>query len=194
MNFIKKYSALLIPIGITIVALVIFVFVFLSQRALGNNIESESLSPHGQIKSMMNKVPSARQAAEESSYQKQHEDDAGKIADLSKQSTQRELLSYKIFPAPKSTSSQLFVEFGNDYRAAIESFMEKMDARDAPTDIEIQNETGGGGSSVGRVYGRGRKDDTQKALVDAICRRRAQESKVYSNPDLFKWYDCWKDY
>lgn len=195
MNFIKKYSTLLIPAVITFVALVIFVFVFLSQRALGKAINDNSLSPHGQIKSIISKVPSSSQAQEEASYQEQHAKDAGDIARLAKESTQRELVSYKIFPEPKGTSSQLFVEFGNNYRAAIENFVGQMSALDAPTDIEIENETGGGrgGGSVAR-YGQRRTDDKQSALVDAICRRRAQEIKVYANPSLFKWYDFWEDY
>lgn len=196
MNFIKKYSTLLIPAVITLVALVIFVFVFLSQRALGKAINNESLSPHKQINSIINKVPSSSQYQEEASYQKQHAKDAGDILRLAKESTQRELASYKIFPSPKGTSSQLFVEFGNNYRAAIEDFVGQMSALDAPTDIEIQNETGGGRGGISGVGRRGqrRTDDKQSALVDAICRRRAQEIKVYANPSLFKWYDFWEDY
>lgn len=194
MNFIKKYSTLLIPAVITLVALVVFVFVFLSQRALGNDVTDKSLSPHKQITSMLNKVPSASQAQEEASYQEQHAKDAENIVRLAKEGTQRELISYKIFPEPKGTSSQLFIEFGNDYRSSIEELITRMRALDAPTDIEIQNETGGdrsGSSSVSRGY---RADDKQSALVDAICRRRAQEILAYANPSLFKWYDFWEDY
>lgn len=196
MNFIKKYSALLIPAVITLVALVVFVFVFLSQRALAKAINDKSLSPYKQINSIINKVPSSSQAQEEASYQEQHAKDAADIARLAKESAQRELVSYKIFPEPKSTSSQLFVEFGNNYRAAIENFVGRMSALDAPTDIEIQNETQGGRGGISSVSRRGqyRTEDKRSALVDAICRRRAQEIKVYANPSLFKWYDFWEDY
>jgi hypothetical protein len=192
MNFIKKYSTLLIPAVITLVSLVIFVFVFLSQGALGKKIQEESISPHNRMQQMLKNVPSASQAKEEEAYQEQHTNDADNITKLAMESSQRDLISYKIFPKPKGTSSQLFVEFGNDYRAAIEDFMRRMNALDAPTDIEIKNETGGG-SSRG-LYGRQRTADKQSALVDAICRRRAQEIKVYANPDIFKWYDFWEDY
>jgi hypothetical protein len=191
MNFIKKYSTLLVPAVITLVALVVFVFVFLSQRALGNDITDKSLSPHNQIMSMLNKVPSAGQAQEEASYQEQHAKDAENIKRLAKESTQRDLISYKLFPEPKGTSSQLFIEFGNRYRSAIEELVNRIRALDAPTDIEIQNEAGGA-SSGSRVYRR--TEEKQSALVDAICRRRAQEILVYANPSLFKWYDFWEDY
>jgi hypothetical protein len=191
MNFIKKYSTLLVPVVITLVALVVFVFVFLSRRALANDITDKSLSPHKQITSMLKNVPSASQAQEEALYQAQHAKDAENIARLARESTQRDLISYKIFPKPKGTSSQLFTEFGNDCRSSIEELVSGMRALDAPTDIEIENETGGDRRD-GSVYRR--TDDRQSALVDAICRRRAQEILVYANPSLFKWYDFWEDY
>ena len=127
MNFLKKYSTLLIPAGIMLAALVIFVFVFLSQRALAKDIMGQSKSPHGQIKSMLSKVPSELQAQEEAAYQAQHAKDATDIARLARESTQRELISYKIFPEPKGTSSQVFIEYGNIYRSSIEAFLTKID-------------------------------------------------------------------
>jgi hypothetical protein len=194
MNFLKKYSTLLIPVGITLAALVIFVFVFISQRALGKEITEQSVNPHTQIKSMLSKVPSELQAQEEAAYQSQHSKDAADIARLAKESTQRELISYKIFPKPIGTSSQVFIEYGNDYRSSIEAFLNKTGARDAPTDVEIENETGGARrrGTLSRASSRG--GDKQEALIDAICRRRAHEIKVYANPSLFQWYDFWEDY
>ena len=98
MNFIKKYSTLLIPAGIALVALVMFVLVFLSQRSLAKDINDKSLSPHNRIKSVISKVPSAGQADEEAANQSEHARDAAAISLLARQSTQRSLISYKIFP------------------------------------------------------------------------------------------------
>ncbi|KKK87385.1 hypothetical protein LCGC14_2753770 [marine sediment metagenome] len=73
-----------------------------------------------------------------------------------------------------------------------------MDALDAPGEAAISEVTGhlsGSGSSARR----GRRqnaseDDPKAALIDAICRRRAESAHVYADPTLFKWYDFWDGY
>ena len=190
MNFIKKYSVLLIPVGILLLAVIVFVFVFLSAGSLANQINDESISQYESIKSSLNKTPSAKQPDEEAAYQALHEKDAEAISNMAKQSTMRELIRYEIFPKPLDTSYQIFTEYGDDYRVQIEQLVKSMDALDAPSDTEIDNETGGGGGRSSRGGGSG----DNSALVDAVCRRRSDDIQVYANPTVFKWYDFWADY
>ncbi len=204
MRFIRKYASLLIPMGILLVAVVLFVPTLLAGRSIRKSMES-SIADGRKLSSMRSKTPPKAQAEVEKLYQIEHKKDADEIVRLSRRSTQRELISYKIFPKPKDTSQQVFFQFGAQYRATIEELVKSMSARDAPHDIdirkEIEGEGGGGASVMGGRFGRigstktsGTKKGPRNAIVDAVCNKRAESVPVYANPNSFAWYRFWENY
>ena len=206
MRFIRKYAALLIPTGILIVAVVLFVPTLLAGRSIRKSMEM-SIADGRKLVSMRSKTPPKAQAEVEKLYQSEHKKDADEIMQLSRRSTQRELISYKIFPKPKDTSQQVFVQFGAQYRATIEELVKSMSALDAPRDIDIKKEIEGEGSGGGSIMGgRGRfgrigttrtmgtKKGSRNAIVDAVCNKRAESVPVYANPNSFAWYRFWENY
>ena len=211
MNFIRKYLALLIPVGIIFTAVALFVPTLLTGRAIHKGMQSR-IAEGQNINSILHKTPPKAQADVEKLYQDQHKKDADEVGRLIKQSTQRELISYKIFPQPKDTSQQIFIQFGGQYRVAIEELIKSIGARDAPSDIDIRKETESEGSVSGGFGGRlgslggfvgGRfggmsglssRQSAHSALIDPICYKRAESIPVYANPNLFDWYAFWEDY
>jgi len=194
MKFIKKYSALLIPAAIAFAALLLFVPTIL----IGSSIERDMqlrLSQIDKIRSLVKKTPSSRQPEQETLYTASHAADAERVEQLAKQSTQRQLLAYGIFPKPQDQSPQLFDKFGETIRTALKELVKSMGALDAPTEAEIRKETGrtisGRTKRSSTLYGSRPKEDV---IVDAFCGKRAESVPVYANPNIFEWYDFWENY
>jgi len=205
MRFIRKYSAFLMPVGIVFVAVVLFVPTMLTGRSIRKDMEA-SKTQGSKIASMQNNTPPKAQANVEKLYQSEHKKDVDEVVQLARQSTQRELISYNIFPKPKDTSQQVFIQFGAQYRTAIEELIKGMDALDAPSDIDIRKETEtdadwadldiGGRFGMLGMSGRttGKKKNSRDAIVDAVCYKRAEAVSVYANPNSFLWYGFWESY
>jgi len=138
MSFIKKYMMLLVPAAIVLAAGVVIVLTVLTSRSLAKEIAQQSLRANDQIASLLRKPLSERQVEIEKLVQDQHAQDAKGVVGLAMQCTLRELIRYDVFPRPQGDSQQLFDEFGQDYRSAIEQLVRGMRALEAPTDIEIQ--------------------------------------------------------
>jgi len=210
MSFIKKYSVLLIPVGIALAAGVVIVLTILTSRSLAREIAKNSLEPGRQIALLLRKPISERQPEVEKIIQDQRAQDVMGVVNLSRQCSMRELISYRIFPVPTDSSQQVFDEYGENYRAAVESLVRNMRALEAPGDIEVQEALNEGSQqAAGRIGGYGgmgnynrqairspirRNDNTRNAMVDAICGKRAEDILIYANPNLFKWYAYWSDF
>jgi len=207
----KNNSALLLPIVIALVGILVFIPTQLMSSKLKKRIESESVSKIGNsIQSLSETAVSREQWEMERERQGDYARDAERIALLSKQSTQRELLSYKIFPEPKDKSQFTFVEFGRRYCAALEALVTGINARDCPTDAELNRaldkssgisgpESGyrSMGSYMrtmtsGTSYRKG--SDVKNTIADEICRERAESASVYMNPVNLSGYGYWKEY
>ena len=192
MNFIKKYLALLIPAAIAIFAILLFVMVSMSGRSLAGDISGGSVSQSRSIKQMLGNTPPRTQFEQMRIHQDKYAAEADAIELLSRQGSQRDLISYKIFPWPQSTSQQLFDVFAERYVAAIEEIVRDMNGRDAPGDADITKELGM--SESVSVTDRLRASSTRIAMEDAICAKRAHEISVYANPGLFEWHSFWENY
>ncbi len=212
MSFIKKYSVLLIPVGIALAACVVIVLTILTSRSLAKDIAANSLRQNGQITSLLRDPHSERQPDVEKIRQDRRANDVKGVVNLAMQCTLRELISYGVFP-PTDDSQQLFDEYGQNYRLAIESLVRSMKALEAPSEMEVRsalNESAQpalGGASRYRGMGSGgyynplgmsgamrRNDSARKTMLDAICGKRAEEIRVYANPNLFRWYEYWGDF
>jgi hypothetical protein len=153
-------------------------------QKLGNEIESaiRSVVPVKQLEAL--KI-----------YEDKHQQDTNEIQKLAIQTTQRELLSYKIFPEPNETSIQIFNEFKKAYNTAFVNLIKDMNALDAPTDIEIKKEAGSAqietqlGESTDRNV-----DKSSKEIIELLCKKRSQQIPVYANPQVFSGYAFWNNW
>ncbi len=199
-TFIRKYMSLIIPSAIAVLAVILLIPTWLIGKSLKSDM-SKSLSQAKRVSSMAGDVPSKMQWQQEKAYQDEHEKEAQQIKSLMIQSSQRELISYQIFPEPTDSSTQLFTDFGDRYRKAIEELVISVGALDAPSQHEIDQAGSIGGAREGgynrnrNPYGGGsRGTDHRDELIDAVCMKRAQTIPVYGHPSLFTWYEFWEDY
>ncbi len=191
--FIKKYISLIIPTGIFIVAIVVIVLSSTTKKSLAEDIESSSLAQSSAIKSLIRKTPPGKQYEQEKLYQDAYSKDAKRIKQLIKQSSLQSLINYNIFPKPEDTSRQLYVDFGKDYRQAIENLVKSINALDAPGEAAISEATRHMSNSAAKRTAKSKKN-SENALVDTICRTRAESMHVYADPTIFKWYEFWDGY
>lgn len=205
LSVLKNNLSLLASIVIAVVALLLFVPTQLMSSKLKGRIEQESLRMSGPI---LRKDPVSREQPQvEKVYQDAHARDANQIELLAKQSTQRELLSYGIFPEPKSSSTLLFEDFGKRFRAGLETMIADANGLDRPSDSElersVQNATAGRarrGRSMATTPGRllyrslGRMGGVNLEVLEQVCIDRAMSGKVYANPADISGYSFWADY
>jgi hypothetical protein len=190
---LKKYTALLPSIIITVVALLLL----LPTMLVGNNVKEKmnaSKKTAQEVQTLSKNVPSKNDAPQLRIYMDRLEEDANRIKQIAIQSSRRDLVTYDhvIFPKPLDESTQIFTLFGGKYRSAIESLIKKMNAKDAPSDVEIRDASGAGGAPT--VYGARPAVKAEDPMVDALCMTRAQEISVYANLSGFPWYAFWEKY
>jgi len=202
MGFFKRYAALLVPVGIAVLAFLFFIPTSLMSKSIQKQMDSIVLMA-GTIESLKRKAVPANQWKVERQYQAKHGSDANTIATLAKQSSQRELLSYKIFPEPKSSSVQIFREFGANYISAIDALVRRLNALDCPTAREIEillhgpSKKGILTSQRSASYSRGRGGKSSEGndeIIESFCSKRAESIPVYTNPAAFSGYEFWKDF
>ncbi len=203
-GFFRKYTALLPSLILLVVALLLFLPILF----VGNSVKAEmkkSVDTARNVSSLLNNVPSKDDPRRVKSYMDRLAEEVSQIETLAIRSSMRELISYNIFP-PKGTSAQLYVEFGEKYRQAVNGLIESMNALDAPSEAEIRAQSGtgeprmAGGDMMefrmppGRMRGRGTSALATNPMVEALCLTRAREISVYAKPSIFSWYDFWQTY
>ncbi len=198
LSFLKNYTSLLLPVVIVLAALFLFVPIQLMSSNLKNRVTKESISKIGkQIQSLTSDSVAVDQWKQEEVYQQAHERDANQIALLSLQSTQRQLLSYKIFPEPKDVSALIFREFGQRFCESVDELITRMNGRDCPTNAELErsirssgvSRSGRGGQSVSVRLG-----EVDATILDVLCRAKAESASVYVSPFDLSGYGYWIDY
>ena len=193
----KNYSSLLVPVVIVLVGVLLFVATQLMGGKLKKRIADESISKGKQVESLSSKPVALDQWKEEQEYQQAHERDANAIALFALQSTQRQLLSYKIFPEPKDTSALIFGEFGRQFCAVIDELIARVNARDCPTETELERSLQSRSSSdMRRRRGRSRRrlSEVDATIVDVLCRDKAESACFYANPADLSGYEFWEEY
>jgi len=198
----KNYSSLLMPAVLGLAAVLLFVPTQLMSSKLRKQIADESISRRGRkVQSLSGSAVASEQYREERKYQQAYRNDANEIALLVKQSTQRQLLSYEIFPEPKDISALIFKQFGHQFRHSVDGLLARLSARDCPTEIELERALEGLSKSSyrpGRRPGRGasysRLYDARTTVVDVLCREKAEGASVYANPVSLSGYEFWEEY
>ena len=197
-NVFKVYSSLLVPVVVGLVAVVFLILASLMGGKLKRDMAKGSIAVGREVRSLSESAVADEQWRVEQEYQRAVENDANRIAVLARQSAQRRLLSYKIFPEPKDTSTLIFEEFGRQYRDAIDGLIARVNARDCPTDAELERHLRSSISSprsrrtVRRSYSALSEVDAE--IRDAVCRAKAESASVYANPADLSGYGFWEGY
>lgn len=202
LSVFKDYSSLLTPVVLVLVGVLVFVPTQLMSSKLKKQIAEESISKIGKkIKSLSRDTVARDQWLVEQEYQFAFASDANQVTLLARQSSQRPLLSYKIFPEPKDTSMLIFEEFGNRFRDAIDKQIIRLNARDCPTIAEIERDSQNSGRSVARNRGMGRSpvwrgssSGVDIIIKDVLCQAKAESASVYANAIDLSGYEFWKEY
>jgi hypothetical protein len=205
-SVLKSNPSLLVSIIIIVVAVVLFIPTRLISGKLKEQIKKQSITNAEKIRRI--DAVSAEQWKLQQQYQQAYADDANQIALLAKQSTQRELLSYKIFPEPKDKSVLIFEEFGKQFRAEVKQLLADLGATESPTDSELERilERSAGRSRLGRrssistmgdrmgqsSYGLFSQLDA--TIIDEVCLDKAKSGRVYANPTDVDGYEFWDKY
>jgi hypothetical protein len=164
LSFLKNNLALLVPIVITLVALLLFIPTRILGSRLRARVEEQSVRAGKRVDSLMDDVGSVAKAEALEEYISAYAADANAIEIVAAQTVQRELLSYHIFPDTNETSIALYEDFGRAYRQGIEAMLVRMGAGVCPTDQEIEGALksaprpslqrgGAGGGYGGDAYG-----------------------------------------
>ena len=216
LSVFKNNLSLLVPVIIALVSVLLFIPTQLMSSKLKKDMEQKSINNGARkIKNLETSAVSRQQYEMEAERQKAHATDANEIAKLAIQSTQRELLSYDIFPAPDANgfSGLIFQEFGQRFRSGIDKLIVRVNGRDCPTDAEIErglensssrSRTRGRGASMmssprgfsgmGLYPGSMMYGSIDRMIVDEMCKDRAKSISVYVNPIDISGYEYWADY
>ncbi len=202
LGIFKDYSSLLMAVVIFLVAVLIFVVSLLMGGKVREKVADESVSMGKRVRSLSSSAVARGQGEVERAYQDVYAEDANRIALLSKQSTQRQLLSYRIFPEPKDTSVLIFEEFGQRFLDAVDGLIKGVNARDCPTDGELDSALKSSSPSRSRRVSRGRArrrsfrrgNEVDAAIVNVLCQHKAKNASVYANPSDLDGYEFWKVY
>jgi hypothetical protein len=198
LGFLKNYSSLILPVIIVLVGVLLFIPTQLMSSKLRKRMAVESISIGKRIQSLSKGTVARNQWEVEQEYQQAYKRDADQTALLAKQSAQRELLSYKIFPEPKDTSTLIFEQFGQQCRDAVDGLIARVNARDCPTDAELARSLQGSNLRSGRGMGRrglyGTLGEVESTIRDVLCREKAESAFVYANPIDLSGYEFWDEY
>jgi len=221
LSVFKNNLSLLASVIIMLVSVLLFIPTQLMSSKLKNQVEAESINKGiRKVVNLQRSAVSREHYEREAERQKAHAADANEIEKLALQTTQRELLSYVIFPAPDANgfSRLIFQEFGQRYRSGIDEFISLVRGGNCPTDVEIErglensparNLSRGMGFPSrsasrdlgmelygGGLYGGGSMmfGNINRMIIDEMCEARAKAISVYVNPLDIADYEYWKDY
>jgi hypothetical protein len=204
-SFLKKYSALLLPAAMVIVAFLLLIPTMLVGRGLARNM-NDSIQKSSELSRLSSSAPSQATVDDADRYMQQFKKEVQSIRDMAVRSTQRELIQYGLFPEPDDKSTQVYSDFGTHFRKGIEDLIVRLNARDAPSQAEINSHLGSavaqpaaGGYNEG-LFGGGiagmnvNVNSAQETVIDEVCRERADQISVYADPGVFPNYAFWENY
>jgi hypothetical protein len=183
-EFYKSYSSLVAPLVILLAGVIVLVPAELMSRSLRQKVEAQSVRM-GRNMQRLQVWPSG-QWQEEKNRQDIYQKDANQIEFLAKQSTQRQLLSYEIFPEPKYDSQFIFDDFGQKFRNAVDQLIAAINAGDCPTPAELDKFKRGAEAKRSLSGGWSQVD---AAIEDNLCREKAEKATVYANAAYLDGYE-----
>jgi hypothetical protein len=196
-RIIKKNTSIIIPAAMAAVALLLLVPTVMIRGEISAKLE-ESVKLGREVTSSLRTAVSDKQYEVVRKLEDMHQTDTNEIENLAKQTSQRELFSYKIFPEPNETSVQIFNEFKKAYMTAFAKLTADMHALDAPTDVEIRKEAGSveipTDTYTRETMSGSPTENKSDKIVNLLCKRRSEEVPVYANPRAFSGYAVWDNW
>ncbi len=223
LSFLKNNFALLVPILIALVAVLLFIPTRMLRGKLQDQIQKESLGAAQRISRLIKDVGKAGEAAAMEVYVRKIAEDANTVELLAKQTTLREMLTYKLFPDTNERSTLLFEEVRQKYISGVEAMLRSMAAGTPPSNAEIDAALknaprpmgygAGYGAGYGGAYGRGGPataapgtsgygqqrtwtiaTETDRKIFDKVCEDKARAAKVYTDPMSLDGYQFWNEW
>lgn len=188
-ELLKTYKSLAWPVGIFIVFAIVTAYSQWQNSGLRQDVRKQSISIGQNMQRL--KVWPSNQWELEKQRQDAHQNDANNVEFLARQSTERELLSYDIFPEPKYVSQQIFYNFGRDFREAVDQLIVDVNGGDCPTQAELDKFLKSSAPRRSFSYDISKVD---AAIEDNLCREKARRAGVYVNPADLDGYEFWLDY
>jgi hypothetical protein len=214
LSFFKNNLALLVPIIIALVAALSFIPTTILSGGLRKTIQDQSVKMSNEIDGLAKKVDQAAEAEAMAPYINAYAQDANAMDDLIKQTTQRELLSYKLFPDMNETSPLLFDPFQQKFVSGVEALLQRLDAGGSPSDAEInaaldssptrslygrrssapKSSSSAYGGMPGQMRSFRMMTETDRKIVAKVCEDKAKAAKVYISPVDLGGYAYWSDW
>jgi hypothetical protein len=192
---LKPYSAMLWPVVIVIGGVLVLTAALLMGRSFRSRVQRESIPLGTQVKTLVDTAPQEAQIEIEKRYEDAYERDANAISQLMIETTERELLSYDIFPKPTDTSAMIFSNFSKSYRESIEQLVRKVNGRDCPSEEELKgiNQQGAPGSAYW-MPATAMSGGARGKILEEFYQARAKSASVYVNPAYIAGYIFWENY
>ncbi len=214
LSFLKNNLTLMVPIFIAIVAVLLLIPTHILSGKLRSTVEQESARIAQRIDGLMRQVDEVALDQAFDEYIDAYARDANQIEAIALQCTQRELLSYRIFPDTNESSTLLFEQFGRRYTGGLENLLAGLEIAEPPTDSEIEVALQSAPRSPyassrrpmmnlsrpsrsgqrGRRYSSFGMVGTDRKIVDTICLEKAQAGKLYASPVNLGGYTYWGDW
>jgi hypothetical protein len=191
---LRSYAVLLWPVAIVLASVLVLAAALMMGSSFRQKVEKESMPMAKQVKLLLGSVPPTNQVEVERKYEEAYQQDANLVELLSVQSTQRELLSYDIFPGPKEDSSTLlFTRFGGAFCQQVDRLIADANGKDCPSEEELKaslQRITGGARTLGRVGG----GTDESRITEEICQASAKAASVYANSTDVSGYNFWGQY
>ncbi|MFC1765430.1 hypothetical protein ACFL6U_25580 [Planctomycetota bacterium] len=199
-DFYNKISILALPAVITIAALLLLIPTTWINHNLRKKLRQESLSMANQLSSLQTQLLQLGGLQATQAYNKALAQDAKAIKDLVLAGTQRELLSYQLFPDPKDSSQLLFENFAESYCNGIDKTLTRMRACQPPAETLVEQtmkqvfgSAFDGWRSDPYGYGSSTTVSPQaQKIIDALS--NARNGRVYINSESMGGYTFWQNY
>ncbi len=203
---LKNNLALLVPIIIAVVAILLFVPTTLLSSRLRGKMETQSVKMSRDIDDLTKKVDQAAEAEAMKPYIEAYKQDADTMDDAILHSTQRELLSYKLFPDMNETSPLLFEPFRQGYLSGVDAMLKGLNAGMPPADTDLYAALEASTSRfknrrtpAANARGNQRLNirmlpEAERKILATVCEDKAKGIKVYATPIDFGGYVFWTDW
>ncbi len=209
LNSVKSYSVLIVPLIISLAAVIIFMISGVIGSRLQNDIRKKSIRKINTLKSLQQDIISPKQWEIERDYQEALCVDANKVAAFFSNSTKRNLLDNEIFPVPKELSKLYFANFGQLFAKSIDNRLRVLRVSQCPSDLELgleKKSQSDSSSSVRsrrfrpktrtkstkkRITEKSKQGDIEETIRNVVCLEKAANGKVYIDANDIAGYGFW---
>jgi hypothetical protein len=214
-SIFREHSSLVVPIAVALAGVLLFLFTHFMSSKLKAQITRESITDRGRRIEYLSKdaIP-AEQWKVEKQYQHKYATDANHVVLLARQLTERPLLQDMMFPQPKTRSTLIFEQFGQRYREGINELLSNVEAGNCPTITQLRAALesspvasklrwGAALTSPSATAAARRAaiaallntlKEVDRAMVDILCKDKAQSARVYASPADIGGYEFWEEY